>query len=143
MARKKIIKTLIYSLIFSILFSVFLVYLGNLKAEHLHVFWDSNKLKGICVFLIQNAGDIFWIGLCISTIILILKRFYGNFRYDLLIRQDNSLMSITEDLEYDIEEKRTLFKLSKELNMDVTSDPSMGAMPCNIYHSQYQYHHKK
>jgi hypothetical protein len=134
MARKKIIKTLIYSLIFSILFSVFLVYLGNLKAEHLHVFWD---------FLIQNAGDIFWIGLCISTIILILKRIYGNFRYDLLIRQDNSLMSITEDLEYDIEEKRTLFKLSKELNMDVTSDPSMGSMPCNIYHSQYQNHHKK
>jgi len=143
MATRKFEKALISCLSWAIFLYLLIRNWDALKSVWWWNLWETTKISGIGEFLKQNTGDVFFFGLCTSIIIPLLWRFFGRTGNKVSEHQCFKSSDIAKEIEYNIEGQPTLGHLTKELNMDVTLDPALSSMPCNIYHPQYKDHHSK
>ncbi|HOI17761.1 MAG TPA: hypothetical protein PK036_15605, partial [Geobacteraceae bacterium] len=80
MAKRKLAKTLVFSLTWAIFLSLLTTNWDALKQARWRYLFETSKDSGIGEFLKQNAGDIFFFGLCALFMLIWLAYSYGKFR---------------------------------------------------------------
>lgn len=131
MATKKFAKTLVFSLAWAIFLSLLITNWDALKSVWWRDLFETSKIIRIGEFLKQNAGDIFFFGLCALFLLLWLGYSYGkNHRGkgEVIPEGRNSIESAEQTAAVGVDEA----KLNN--NVDIIINPAYRSMSCNIYH---------
>jgi hypothetical protein len=141
MATRKFAKTLVFSLASAIFLSLLITNWDALKSVRWRDLFETSKNSGIGEFLKQNAGDIFFFGLCVSFIFLLLWNYIDvNVR---TLRRRVGMPSIINGEDALEITDQSGGRLVNELDIDISIDPGLSSMPSNVYHRWHADHQPK
>lgn len=141
MAKRKLAMTLVFNLASATFLSLLITNWAALKSSQWRDLWEIIKISGISKFLKQNADDVFFFGLCVSFIFLLLWNYIDvNGQTPRRRVGMPSIINGEDALDITVQSGG---RIVKDLDIDISIDPGLTSMPTNVYHRWHADHQPK